>query len=495
MAEFLVSLFSVTNILWNFVGVFIGIVFGAIPGLTATLGIALFLPFTFGMPATTSFALLLGIYCGGIYGGSITAILIKTPGTPSSATTVLDGHPMRNNGRAMEALSTAAYASFFGGIFSCICLIFLAPQLAKLALKFGAPEYFAIGIFGMSIISALSSKNIWKGLMSAGLGMAIATIGQDPISGASRYTFGVPALVGGFNLVAALIGIFAISEVLCKLENSRRDVLKADDISAVTGHLINLQNLVKTNWFNAIRSSVIGTLIGIIPATGSATASWIAYNEAKRGSKYPEKFGTGIVDGVVASESSNNAVTGGALIPLLTLGIPGDACTAILMGALMLQGLTPGPTLFTDHADVMNGIYCMLLVANVFMLILGLLGVPAFVQIIKVPTCILMPVVLVLCFIGSFAINSSMWDVRMALFLGVVGFLFNKGDFPLSPFLLGFILEPIVEKNFLRALVISSGDFSIFMTHPICLVFLIISAITFIWPLIRAFKEKQKSRH
>ena len=273
MAEFLVSLFSVTNILWNFVGVFIGIVFGAIPGLTATLGIALFLPFTFGMPATTSFALLLGIYCGGIYGGSITAILIKTPGTPSSATTVLDGHPMRNNGRAMEALSTAAYASFFGGIFSCICLIFLAPQLAKLALKFGAPEYFAIGIFGMSIISALSSKNIWKGLMSAGLGMAIATIGQDPISGASRYTFGVPALVGGFNLVAALIGIFAISEVLCKLENSRRDVLKADDISAVTGHLINLQNLVKTNWFNAIRSSVIGTLIGIIPATGSATAS------------------------------------------------------------------------------------------------------------------------------------------------------------------------------------------------------------------------------
>ena len=489
MSEFIVSLFSLTNLFWNFAGVFIGIVFGAIPGLTATLGIALFLPFTFGMPAATSFALLLGIYCG-----SITAILIKTPGTPSSATTVLDGHPMRNNGQAMAALSTSAYASFFGGIFSCACLIFLAPQLAKIALKFGPAEYFAIGLFGLSIISALSSKNIWKGLMSAGLGMAIATIGQDPISGASRFTFGVPALVGGFNLVAALIGIFAISEILCKLENSRRDVLKENDVSAVTGKNIRLSHLIKTNWFNAVRSSVIGTIIGIIPATGSATASWISYNEAKRGSKCPEKFGTGIVDGVVASEAANNAVTGGALIPLLTLGIPGDACTAILMGALMLQGLTPGPTLFTDHGDVMNSIYCMLLVSNIFMLILGLLGVPLFVQIIKAPTSILMSVVLVLCFIGSFAINSSMWDVRMALFLGFVGYLFNKGDFPLSPFLLGFILEPIVEKNFLRALVISSGSFKIFFASPICLIFIAISIATFAWPLISAYREKLAQR-
>lgn len=494
MAEFMASLFSVSNILYNFIGVFIGIVFGAIPGLTATLGIALFLPFTFGLPATTSFALLLGIYCGGIYGGSITAILIKTPGTPSSATTVLDGHPMRNNGMAMEALSTAAIASFVGGIFSCACLIFLAPQLAKVALKFGAPEYFAIGLFGLSIISALSGKNIWKGLLSASLGMAIATIGQDPISGASRYTFGVPALVGGFNIVAALIGIFAISEVLTKLENSRREALKDDDVSAITGHMIGIRHLFKTNWLNMLRSSIIGTVIGIIPATGSATAAWISYNEARRGSKYPEKFGTGIPDGVVASEAANNAVTGGALIPLLTLGIPGDACTAILMGALMLQGLTPGPTLFTDHGDVMNGIYCMLLIANVFMLVLGLLGVPMFVQIIKAPTSILMSVVLVLCFIGSYAINSSIWDVRMALILGVVGFLFNKGGFPLSPFLLGFILEPMIEKNFLRALVISSGKLSIFVTHPISLAFLLIAVVTFVTPLIRQTMERHRQK-
>jgi putative tricarboxylic transport membrane protein len=484
------SVLSLTNIMFNLAGVTIGIIFGAIPGLTATMGVALFLPFTFGMETIASFALLLGIYVGGIYGGSVTAILIRTPGTPASAATVLDGYPLAEQGKAFEALSMATIASFIGGIFSCIVLIMLAPQLARVALSFGPAEYFAVGLFGLSIVATLSSGNMLKGFLAALLGLLISTIGMDPVTGTVRFTFNSVNLTGGVDFVSALIGMFAVAEVFSKLEK----IYNVEDMSGlkkVKGKVVSLKILV-ANSVNLLRSSVIGTVIGIIPATGSGVASWLAYNEAKRASKEPENFGKGAFEGVAASEAANNAVTGGALVPLLTLGIPGDVVTAVMLGALMIQGLTPGPLLFRDNAEVVTGIYVMLILSNVFMLLLGLLGINAFVKILKVPANILMPIVLVLCFIGAYAINNRVSDVALALFMGIVGYLFTKVDIPVPPMLLGIILAPIIEANLRRALIISQNDWGTFFTRPVSLLFIVISIFSFLWPLIRQQYQKYK---
>lgn len=489
----LVSIFSVSNILFNALGVAIGIVFGAIPGLTATMGVALFLPFTFGMDPVASFALLLGIYVGGIYGGSITAVLIRTPGTPSSAATVLDGYPLSEQGKAFEALSMATIASFLGGLFSCIVLILLAPQLAKVALSFGPAEYFSVGLFGLSIVATLSSGNMLKGFLAALTGLLIATIGMDPVTGTVRFTFDYVSLTGGVDFVSALIGMFAVSEVFLKLEKIYNEE-GLPGLNKVKGKIVSFKILV-ANTLNFLRSSIIGTIIGIIPATGSGVASWLAYNEAKRSSKTPELFGKGAYAGVAASEAANNAVTGGALVPLLTLGIPGDVVTAVMLGALMIQGLTPGPLLFKDNADVVTGIYAMLLLANVFMVLMGLLGINVFVKILKVPPSVLMPVVLMLCFIGSYAINNRMSDVALALLMGIIGYIFNKVDIPVPPMLLGIILAPIIEANLRRALIISQFDWMTFVTRPISLLFILISVFSFFWPFIRHQMQKRREQN
>lgn len=491
MALDLASVFSIGHILFNLAGVAIGIIFGALPGLTATMGVALFLPFTFGMDPISAFALLLGIYVGGIYGGSITAILIRTPGTPSAAATVLDGYPLAQRGEAFAALSGATIASFIGGMFSCFALILLAPQLARVALQFGPPEYFAVGLFGLSIVSSISGSSVLKGVLAAMFGLMLATVGMDPVTGSTRYTFGNVTLMGGIDFVSALIGLFAISEVLSKVETIFTDG-KMEGLRNVHGKIISAK-LLFSNTVNLLRSSVIGTIIGIIPATGSGMASWLSYNEAKRGSKEPELFGNGSYEGLLAAESSNNAVTGGALVPLLTLGIPGDVVTAILMGALMLQGLTPGPQLFAEHGDVVSGIYAMLILANIFMLILGLIGINAFVRVLKVPTNILMPCVLGLTFVGAFAINNSIFDMRVAVFMGLVGFVFTKTGFPVPPILLGIILGPIIESNFRRAITISKGDMDIFL-RPISLTFILLSVAAFCWPIFRDWNATRKTR-
>lgn len=473
-------------------GVAIGIVFGAVPGMTATMGVAIFLPFTFGMNPVTAFALLLGIYVGGTYGGSITAILIRTPGSPAAAATVLDGYPLREQGKALEALSLAVLVSFIGGIFSCLVLILVAPQLAAISLKFGPPEYFAVGLFGISIVTSLSSNNIIKGVISGLLGLLISTIGMDPISGVTRFTFGSINMMGGIYFVAALIGLFAVSEVLNKLEKIK-DSIYINEFEKVTGRFVKF-SVIKDNFFNLIRSSAIGTVIGIIPGTGGGVASWLSYNEAKRVSKNPDLFGKGAYEGVVAAEAANNAVTGGTLVPLLTLGIPGDVVTAIMLGALMIQGLTPGPMLFVENREVVTGIYVMLIIGNIFLLILGLIGINLFVKILKVPSRILMPVVMVMCFVGTFSINNNVFDIKVALILGIMGYLLDKGGFPLPPMLLGIILASIIESNFRRALTMSQGDYMIFITRPICLSFIIISIIAFLWPIIRSLVQKSNKK-
>lgn len=490
--EYVISTLTITNILFCLLGVVVGIIFGAIPGLTATMGVALFLPITFGMETATAFSLLLGIYCGGIYGGSITAILIRTPGTPSSAASLLDGHPLSEQGRAMEALSMATVASFIGGIVSCILLIVISPQLAKMALRFGPPEYFAVGVFGLSMVASLSGKNFLKGLVATFLGLFVSTIGIDNISGNIRFAFGSPDMAGGIELISALIGLFAISEVISKLETLYENT-GISDIGTIKGKMIGLKDIT-SNWFNLLRSSIIGTFVGIIPATGSSIGSWLSYNEAKRASKTPELFGKGAIEGVAASEAGNNGVTGGALVPLLTLGVPGDIVTAVMLGALMIQGLTPGPMLFQNHPNIVTSIYVMLIVSNIFILVCGLLGINAFVKILKVPTNILMPIVLVFCLVGSFSINNSIFDVRVALLLGILGYLMNKVNIPTPPMLLGIILGTIIEQNFRRALTISQGDLTTFLKSPISLIFILLAVFSFVWTPLSAYLKTRKAR-
>ncbi|MDP3388296.1 MAG: tripartite tricarboxylate transporter permease [Eubacteriales bacterium] len=476
-------MFTLASVLFCFIGTCIGIIFGAIPGLTTTMAIALFLPFTFGMEAIPAFALLLGLYCGGVYGGSITAILINTPGTPAAAATALDGYPLARQGKALEALSLATLASFIGGMFSCIVLILVAPQLAKVALSFGPPEYFAISFFGLSMVATLAADNIVKGVIAACFGLFIAMIGIDPIGGSLRFTFGTIHLIAGIDLICALIGLFAISEVFSKLETIYRDK-GLGHMEQIKGKFVTLK-ILKANAFNFLRSSIIGTIIGIIPATGVGMANWVSYNEAKRATRHPELFGKGSYEGVAASEAANNAVTGGAMVPLLTLGVPGDTMTAILLGALMIQGLAPGPKLFIDHPEVVTGIYGMLALANFFMLAVGLGLINLFVKIIKVPAKVLMPLVLIMCFVGSYAIQNSLFDVYVTLIFGIIGYLLVKAKFPIPPILLGIILGPLIESNFRRSITMSRGDMSIFFTRPISAVFIGIALIAMVAPILR----------
>lgn len=486
----LANILTLTNLLICMLGVVAGIVIGALPGLTPTMGIALLLPVTFGMEPIPSFALLLGVYVGGTYGGSISAILIRTPGTPQAVATVLDGYPLARSGRASEALSAACVASGFGGILSNIVLIFLAGQIAKVALAFGPAEYFAIGIFGLSMVASFCAKSIEKGLFSCCFGFMISTIGIDQIGGMSRFVY-TKGMIGGIQTVSALIGLFALAEVINKAVDSVNHVkIEKTDVSTklVPGRVV-VRNIP-----NMIRSGLIGTFVGIVPATGGGIAAFLAYNEARRASKNPEAFGTGCYEGLMAAETANNGVTGGALVPLLTLGIPGDTITAVLMGALTIQGLTPGPLLFTTQPEVITGIYSMLLICNILMIVFGLLGTRLFMHVIKIPNDVLLPVVMLLCFIGSFASGNKLFDIRTALVMGIVGFLFTLGDIPASPCLLGIILGSTIETNFRRALVISDGSYAIFAQKPICLAFLLISLASVLYVALRDVLPSKKNK-
>ena len=477
----LASILTFTNILICMLGVAAGIVIGALPGLTPTMGVALLLPITIGMDMLPSFDLLLGIYVGGTYGGSIAAILIRTPGTPQAVATVLDGYPLARSGKASEALSTACIASGFGGIFSNIVLICLAGQIAKVALAFGPAEYFAIGIFGLSMVASFCAKSISKGLFACGVGLMISTIGVDQIGGMSRFAY-TKSMLGGIQTVSALIGLFAITEVIVKAVDSVNHVKMEDTV--VSSKLVPFSE-IKHNILNMFRSAAIGTFVGIVPATGGGIAAFLAYNEARRASKHPEMFGEGAYEGLFAAETANNGVTGGALVPLLTLGIPGDTITAVLMGALTIQGLTPGPMLFQNNPEVITGIYTMLLICNIFMIILGLAGTRLFMHVIKIPNDVLLPCVMLLCFIGSFASGNKIFDVGTAVVMGIIGFLFTLGEIPAAPCLLGIILGSTVETNFRRAMVISNGSYSIFVQKPICLVFLLISLASILFVAFR----------
>lgn len=465
-------LFNLENFIWINLGVFIGSVFAAIPGLSVILCIILFLPFTYKMTAIPGMMFLLGIYCAGGYGGSVSAILINTPGTPHAATTMLDGHPMSKKGRTKAALKIALYASTFGGMFSALTLLFLAPQVAKIAAQLGTAEYFLVCVFGLTIIAGISGKSMVKGVISACLGLLISCIGSDPLTSYDRFTFGISRLYLGLDLAVCLIGLFALIEILKKAE------LKPDRLKLDTSGLKDDGTITKEEYKRMLRpaivSSIIGVIIGIIPGTGASMASWFSYDRAKAMSRHKEEFGHGSVEGITAAESANNAVTGATLIPLLTLGIPGDGCVAIMLSALMINGLNPGLSLFTTQGDIMYAIMLGLFIVNLFMLIQGKYLTNLFAKVVSVPQEILTPIIVIFCFAGAYSVNKSYFDVAVILVFAAVAWLLYKLDFPSVPILLGLVLGNMTETNFRRALQLSGGNPVIFTSSVYCIVFLIL---------------------
>lgn len=483
-------LFTLENILWINIGVFVGSVFAAIPGLSVILCVILFLPVTYTMTAIPGMMFLLGIYCAGGYGGSVSAILINTPGTPHAAATMLDGHPLSRKGRTKAALKIALYASTFGGVFSALMLLFLGPQVAKIAAQLGTAEYFMVCVFGLTIIAGVSGKSIIRGLVSACLGLLISCIGTDPMTSYDRFTFGISRLYLGLDLAVCLIGLFALVEILAKAEKKlgelRLDTAKMHDDGKITRQ--EYKRMVRP----VIMSSIIGVLVGIIPGTGASEASWFSYNTAKNLSKHPEEFGHGSVEGIAAAESANNAVTGATLIPLLTLGIPGDGTVAIMLSALMINGLNPGLSLFTTDGDIMYAIMLGLILVNLFMFIQGKFLTTLFAKVVSIPQEILTPIIVIFCFAGAYSVNENYFDVAVALVFGILAWILRKLDLPPVPILLGLVLGRMTETNFRRALLISNGDPSIFLSSIYCKIFLALIIIA-VGAIVRGKWKEQKA--
>ena len=490
MGQGFIKALTLINLLAMVGGVTLGIIIGCLPGLSAATGVALMLPLTFTMPADTGLIVLGAIYCGAIFGGSICSILIHTPGTPASAATALDGYELTKQGRAGKALGTACTASFFGGLLSCISLYFFAPLLAELAMKFGSPEYFWLALFGLTSIDGVTTGSMVKGLMSGAFGLILSTIGMDPMEGTARYMFGVDELYNGINVTCAMIGLFSMSQVFILMEKAikeRGSIVKFKDSVLLKAH--ELKQIAPT----VIRSWLIGNIIGILPGAGASIACFLGYNTAKQFSKTPEKFGHGSIEGVAGSEAANNAVTGGSLIPTLTLGIPGESVTAVLMGGLIIQGLQPGPELFTKYAPMTYTFFAGFVIVQFFMLLIGLGGCRIFAHIAKISDAILIPCIFVLCVVGSFAINNSFVDVVLMFIFGVMGYLMRKMGLNTAAVVLALILGPIGERGLRRSLTLSGNDISILFSTPICWVLIILCILSAFSPLLMDWLKKGKA--
>lgn len=472
------------------IGVILGIIFGASPGLSTSMGLILVLPVTYMFSLEASLVILIGLYIGGTSGGLITAILLNIPGTPASVPTTFDGAPMAKNGEPGRALSLGIVSSFLGGMVSFVFLFFLSPSIAGATVKFSNVEYTSISIFALMLVASLAGKSIIKGVMAALFGMAFATVGMAPLDSARRYTFGQPSLDNGFELVAVLIGVYAVIEMLNVAEQ-----LQPEKPVRVTyrmkGFGLTAQDFKENAGTFAI-SSLIGTGIGFLPGIGAGTASMLSYSVVKNRSKNPEAFGTGISQGIVASESANNAVMGGALIPLLTMGIPGDSSTAILLSSFMLHGITPGPLLFSTNAATIYTIFAALVIGNILMIVIEYFGMPLFLKMLNIPKHVLFPIIMVLCAVGAYGVNNRLFDVGTIVLFALIGYAFKKFKYPMAPFILGFILEPIVEKNLLRAMQLTKGSFVPFFTRPVSCLFLVIT-IAYMFFTVKGRMAKAKA--
>lgn len=468
-----VMFFTLQNIIALIGGTAFGLIFGAVPGLTATLAVALALPFTFYLSPITALVTLVGIYKGGVYAGSIPAVLIRTPGTPSAACTVLDGYPLAQKGQAGKALYMGLYASCIGDAFANITLILFTGYIAQFAMQFGPPEFFTLICVSLTVIAGVSGGSLIKGLLSAAVGLLFTTVGMDLVYGSPRFVFDQLEFMTGMNLIPVLIGLFAFPEIFNALIAMKR---KSEKVGSVKDRLEkgDLKKCMKT----IIRGSLIGTIVGAIPGLGGTPAAFISYSEAQRSSREPETFGKGNLEGVAASESANNAAAPGALIPLLSLGIPGDVVTGIILGAFMFHGLAPGPLLFKDHLDLVYALYIAVACSSLTLLGMGRLAIAGFSKIAKIPPKILFPSVLVVCLYGSYAVSGQLFDVWVAVGMGILGYFMGRFDIPAAPFVIAFVLGPLFEDNFRRSLIISGGSYSVFFSSWLCWIFIALTLLS-----------------
>ncbi len=479
------------TILLLIIAVFGGMVFGAIPGLTAALGVTLMLPFTFSMPSQQGLAILIAIYVGGISGGLVSAVLLNIPGSPASIVTTFDGAPMARNGRPGDSLSLGVFASLIGGLISAVALIIISPQLAKVALAFGPWEYFAMGLMGLSVVVSICSKDLTKGFMSAIIGILLASVGIDPVSAAHRFTFGFWQLGAGLDILATLMGLFAITEILTQLRtiDAQYETTQVDRLRFFPQAKLIKESKTKTYFIGGI----IGTFVGILPGVGQSTASLLSYNTARQVSHNPEKFGTGCEEGVVASEAANNACCGGALIPMMTMGIPGDVVTAILLGGLIVHGLQPGPLLFSNNQDIVGVIFIAYVLANIVMYILLMGLMKVFIKLLAVPLNFLFPLLLLMCVIGTITVHNRLFDSWVLLFVGVLGYVLVNCGFSLPPIVLGYVLASIIETNYRIALITNQGSVMSLFNSKIAVGLLIVSVLMITWPAVmRAIKKVLK---
>ena len=481
---------TIPAIVCIFIGTVLGVIVGVLPGLGSVIGITMILPFTYTMGQIPALALMLGIYCGSVYGGSISAIVINTPGTPQAAATALDGFPMAKRGEADLAIGWTTVASVIGGLFSVAVLIVAAPQLAAFSLNFTAIEYFALGVFALVCIANVSRGAMVKGLLSGAVGLFLATIGLDHVTGDMRFTFDNFELTAGISLIPCIVGLFALSEMFVRASESK--ILKPR-IDYQVGFRLPKLTAWKNRSVNLLKSCAIGSFVGALPGTGAATAAFISYSEAKRSSANRDKFGTGEPDGLIAAESANNAVTGSAMVPTLALGVPGDPVTAVMLGTFIVHGITPGPRLFTENLDIVYAIFFILIAVNLLMFFVGAVGAQAFTRVLKIPEPLLMAMVVVIAIVGAYGIRGNPIDLITAFISGVVGFLLRKNGFPLAPMVIGLVLSQMIENSLRQGLLITRGDFLVFFQRPISLTLFLLTFFILVWPLIRWFWMRRKT--
>jgi putative tricarboxylic transport membrane protein len=481
-----VTAFQAANLFYCFIGVLIGTLIGVLPGIGTSGTVAILLPVTFNVPSVSAIIMLAGIYYGAMYGGSTTSILVNIPGEAASVVTCIDGYQMARQGKAGRALGIAAFGSFIAGYFGIVMLAVLAPSLARLAFDFGPPEFFSLMVLGLTLSTYLGSGSMLKALMMVSLGLIFGFIGQDPISGTPRITYGIADLLSGLDMVPVVMGLFGISEVLINLERAgERQIYE----TKIKGLLPNLEDWKKSA-LPITRGSLIGFFVGVIPGGTGVISSFVSYAVEKKFSRHPEKFGTGAIEGVAGPESANNAATMGAMVPLLTLGIPSNVVMALFLAALMIHNTPPGPMLIVKHPELFWGVIISMFVGNIFLLVLNLPLIGIWVKVLKVPYGVLFPLIILFCLVGAFSVSSTTFGMLIMILFGVLGYLMKKYEYDGGPLILAFILGPMLETALRQSLIISKGTFEIFIHRPISLASLLVALVFLMFPLIPFLKKR-----
>jgi putative tricarboxylic transport membrane protein len=482
---------SPVNLLFAALGVVLGTIIGALPGIGSVTGVAVLLPITFGMDPTAAIIMLCGIYYGAMYGGTISSVLINTPGDAATVMTTIDGHQMARQGRAGPAFAVSATGSFVAGTFGVLMLTLAGPALAKWGLQFGPPEFFALMVLAILSLAGLAGSSPVKGIIMGALGLMLSTVGLDIVHGTLRFTYGSVQMMNGIDFLPVAIGMFGMGEVLVQMEKMERfDLLETK--FRLRDLLPTAQDWVRSRWA-IVRGTLIGFVIGVLPGAGATIASFLAYATEKRCSRHPEEFGRGAIEGVAGPESANNAASAGALVPMMTLGIPGSGTTAVLLGAFMMYGLQPGPLLFKNHPDFAWALIASMYIGNIMLVVLNTAFIPTFVSVLRMPQTIMMPGILVLTVVGAYSLSNSMADVWIMIIFGVIGYLVKVYGYPLAPLIIGLVLGPLTEVNLARSLMMSQGSFAIFMERPLSMVLLLASLVAIIIPLARQLMGRQRS--